>query len=150
MCTVDSMDWQTATSTLRVAAQLVEGVQGGLAAAGFTDVRPVHGFAFAALSGGDLTTSGLATEMGITKQAAAQLVEHLVEHQYVIRRSDPRDGRAQLLVLTDRGHACTAAAERAAAEVVAIWRRQATKEAFVGFAQTLAAIDDQGRLRPAW
>jgi DNA-binding MarR family transcriptional regulator len=143
-------DWQAATATLRVAAQLVEGVQSGLAARGFTDVRPVHGFAFAALAGGDTTTAGLANALGITKQAAAQLVDHLVDHGYVIRQSDPRDRRAQRLLLTDRGHACTGAAQQAAAEVVDFWRTQVPAAAFADFLQTLVTIEEPGRLRPAW
>lgn len=143
-------DWQTAAATLRVAAQLVDGVQAGLAARGFTDVRPVHGFAFAVLSGGDTTTSGLATALGITKQAAGQLVDHLVSCGYLTRRSDPRDGRAQVLVLTGRGNACTAAAEQAAAAVIQGWRAQVPARNFAAFVRTLAAVAEPGRLRPTW
>ncbi|MGI8590114.1 MAG: MarR family winged helix-turn-helix transcriptional regulator [Nakamurella sp.] len=143
-------DWQTAAATLRVAAQLVDGVQAGLVSRGFPDVRPVHGFAFAVLSGGDTTTAGLATSLGVTKQAAAQLVDHLVGCGYLTRRSDPRDGRAQLLVLTERGHACTAAAEQAAAAVIEGWRIQVSAPRFAEFAQALETLAEPGRLRPAW
>jgi DNA-binding MarR family transcriptional regulator len=143
-------DWQTASSTLRVAAQLVDGIQEGLAERGFSDVRPVHGFAFAALSGDALTTAGLAAALNVTKQAAAQLVVHLVERGYITRQPDPRDARGQLLVMTERGHACTRAAEDAAADVVAGWRDQTDKATFGAFTQTLVAIATPGRLRPAW
>lgn len=143
-------DWQSASATLRIAAQLVDGIQTGLAARGFTDIRPVHGFAFAALSGADKTTTGLAVSLGITKQAAAQLVEHLVDRGYLVRRPDPRDGRAQLLILTERGHACTAAAEQAAADVVDGWRGQVPATAFAAFTRVLDTIAEPGRLRPAW
>lgn len=143
-------DWQSAAATLRIAAQLVDGVQTGLAARGFTDVRPVHGFAFAAISGADTTTTGLAAALGVTKQAAAQLVEHLVDCGYITRRPDPRDGRAQLLILTDCGHACTAAAEQAAADVVEGWRSQVSTTTFAAFTQVLDTIAEPGRLRPAW
>lgn len=143
-------DWDTAVATLRVSAQLVDGIQKGLAARGFDDVRPAHGFAFAAMSGADITTAELAVALSITKQAAAQLVDHLVTHGYVTRRPDPRDGRAQLLALTDRGHACTAAAEHAAAEVVGQWREQLSPAGFDRFAGALDTIAEPGRLRPSW
>lgn len=143
-------DWQIATATLRLSAALVDGIQSGLADRGFHDVRPVHGFAFAALSEGETTTSGLAAVLGTTKQAAAELVEHLVAHGYVTRTPAPRDRRAQLLVLTDRGHACTVAAEQAAADVVDAWRRQFEPSAFGAFARALTNLSKPGRLRPAW
>ncbi len=143
-------DWQTATDTLRLAAQLVDGIQAGLAKRGFTDVRPVHGFAFAALSSGDTTTARLAGALGITKQAAAQLVDHLASHGYLTRRPDPCDGRAQLLVLTDRGHACTAAAEQSAADAVGGWRTSLPAPVFAAFTQALGTLAEPGRLRPAW
>jgi DNA-binding MarR family transcriptional regulator len=143
-------DWQTATDTLRVAAQLVDGIQAGLAKRGFTDIRPVHGFAFAALSTGDMTAGRLAGALGITKQAAAQLVDHLVSHGYLTRRPDPCDGRSQLLVLTDRGYSCTAAAEQSAAEVVARWRTSMPAPVFAALTQALGTLAEPGRLRPAW
>jgi DNA-binding MarR family transcriptional regulator len=143
-------DWQTATAILRLSAALVDGIQFGLTDRGFDDVRPVHGFAFAALSGGDTTTSGLAVALGITKQAAAQLVGHLLARGYVTRGPAPHDGRARLIVLTDHGRACTAAAEQAAADVVAAWRSHLDPAAFDTFAQALTGLAEPGRLRPAW
>jgi DNA-binding MarR family transcriptional regulator len=143
-------DWAVAAATLRVAAQLVDGIQAGLAARGFLDIRPVHGFAFAVLSGTESTTTELATELGVTKQAAGQLVDHLVARGYLIRRPDPRDGRAQLLVMTARGRACTAAAEQAAAEVMSGWRARLSPDVYGAFSSAVATIAEPGRLRPAW
>jgi DNA-binding MarR family transcriptional regulator len=39
----------------------------------------------------------------MTKQAMAELVQHLEAHGYVERRPDPADRRAKLVVPTDRG-----------------------------------------------
>ncbi|MET3807350.1 DNA-binding MarR family transcriptional regulator [Nakamurella sp. UYEF19] len=113
-------------------------------------MRPVHGFAFGVLSEGPTTTSGLAAALGTSKQAAAQLVDHLVQHGYLTRESDARDRRAQLLVVTARGHACTAAAEQSAAEVVQSWRESVPAQAFPVFVDVLHGIARPGRLRPAW
>ncbi len=140
----------TAAAVLRVATQLVDGIQEGLARRGFDDVRPAHGFAFARISGTRATTADLAAHLGITKQAAAQLVDHLVEHGYLTREADPRDGRAKLLVLTPRGWACTTAAEQAANDVVQRWKAQLPPKQFAVMRDALNKIAVPGRLRPAW
>lgn len=143
-------DWETAVAVLRAANQLVEGVQDGLARRGFVDVRPAHGFAFVRISAGDATTADVAEHLGVTKQAAGQIVAYLVDHGYVLRRPDPGDARARLLALTDRGRACTEAAEAAAAETVEQWRARLRPADFAGFQAALATIIAPGRLRPSW
>lgn len=140
----------TAAAVLRVASQLVEGIQEGLARRGFDDVRPVHGFVFARISGTQATTADLAAHLGVTKQAAAQLVDYLVARGYLRREADPRDGRAKLLVLTERGEACTAAADQAATDVVQQWSSQLPPRRFEQMRDALHQIAVPGRLRPAW
>lgn len=140
----------TAAAVLRIASQLVDGIQEGLARRGFDDVRPAHGFAFARISGTRATTADLAVHLGVTKQAAAQLVDHLVGHGYLTREADPGDGRAKLLVLTERGRACTSAAEQAATDVVQRWKAQLSPQQFAEMRDALHQIAVPGRLRPAW
>jgi DNA-binding MarR family transcriptional regulator len=142
--------WEAAVAVLRLASQLVDGIQEGLGRRGFDDVRPAHGFAFARISEGDATTANVAEHLGITKQAAGQLVEYLVNHRYVMRQSDERDARARLLLLTERGHACTAAAEASAAETVDGWRSQLGPPGFAQLQVALITITTPGRLRPSW
>lgn len=142
--------WSTATAVLRLASQLVDGIQQGLAERGFTDVRPVHGFAFARLSGAPATAADLAHHLAITKQATSELVQHLVAHGYLTRAPDPTDRRARLLVLTERGRACTRAAEDAATDTVAGWKDRLTQQQFADLAEGLQAAAIHGRLRPAW
>jgi len=147
---VAQSDPATAAAVLRVASQLVDGIQQGLARRGFNDVRPVHGFAFARISGARATTSDLAAHLGVTKQAAAQLVDHLVDRGYLRREADSSDGRARLLVLTDRGRACTVAADQAARDVMQHWRDQLPDGQFEQLQEALQRIALPGRLRPAW
>jgi len=147
---VPTDNWSTATAVLRLATELVDGVQQGLADRGFLDVRPVHGFAFARLSGAPATTAQLADHLGITKQATSELVAHLVGRGYLTRTPDPDDRRARLLVLTDRGHACTRAAQQAAADTVDQWNEKLTVQQQADLRSTLIAISSPGRLRPAW
>ena len=143
-------EWSTATTVLRLATQLVEGVQAGVAESGFDDVRPVHGFAFARLSESPATTAQLAEHLGITKQAASELVQHLVDRGYLTRVVDPTDRRGRLLVLTERGHDCTRAAQAAASRTVAGWEQRLTPDQVAGFRDALTAVASPGRIRPAW
>ncbi|MGV9746008.1 MarR family winged helix-turn-helix transcriptional regulator [Rhodococcus zopfii] len=135
---------------LRAATQLVDAIQDGVAARGFTDVRPSHGFAFTRISAGDATASDLAEHLGVTKQAAGQLVDQLVERGYVTREADPTDARARLLRLTDRGWACTRAADDAAREAVAQWELRLDPATYAALGTALRTVVTPGGLRPSW
>ena len=150
MVVVAGDSWETAVAVLRLASQLVDGIQEGLARRGFYDVRPAHGFAFARISEGDATTADVAEHLGITKQATGQLVDYLVNRGYVMRRPDERDARARLLLLTERGRACTVAAEDAATETVDGWKSQLGPSEFGQLQLAFNTITTPGRLRPSW
>lgn len=135
---------------LAAATQLVEQIQQGVVARGFDDVRPAHGFAFLRISRSGATVADLADHLGVTKQAASQLVEQLVQRGYLSRQQDPRDGRARLLRLTDRGQACTEAAERAAGEVIGRWREQLEPATFAALRDALQEVVQPGPVRPTW
>jgi DNA-binding MarR family transcriptional regulator len=147
---VSTESWDLATAVLRLATELVDGVQAGLAERGFTDVRPAHGFAFARLAGAPANTAQLAEHLGITKQATSELVAHLVSKGYLNRIPDPGDGRAQLLVLTERGHACTRAAQEAASDTVDQWNSRLSRQQQIDLHDSITAISSPGSLRPAW
>jgi DNA-binding MarR family transcriptional regulator len=135
---------------LRAATEVVDGVQAGMTARGYGDLRPAHGFAFARIASGDTTVVDLAEHLGTTKQAASQLVAGLVERGYVVREPDPRDGRARLLRLTGAGEACTHAAEEAAAEVVTAWGDVLPGASLGALHAMLRRVVSPGPLRPAW
>lgn len=73
-----------------------------LDAAGHGGLRPVHGMIFQVLYGGGATSSELAERLGVTKQAAGQLITDLEERGYVRREDHPRGGRRRLIVLTGK------------------------------------------------
>ena len=129
---------------------LVDGIHAGVVKRGFTDLRPAHGFAFARLAPAGATVSELAAHLGVTRQAAAQLVDELVAKGYVERRRHPDDGRAQLITLTERGWACTRAAEAAATETVGAWSAILGEERLRAIRHALAEIAPAGHLRPTW
>jgi DNA-binding MarR family transcriptional regulator len=141
-----SVSWEL----LRAAAQLVEGIQNGVVAEGFTAIRPVHGYALARISQGDATVTDVAEHLGVTKQAASQLIEHLVQQGYVDRQPHPDDGRAWLLSLSRQGRACTRAAARPAAAVVTGWRSEMGAQDFAAVHRALGRVVSPGPLRPPW
>jgi DNA-binding MarR family transcriptional regulator len=116
--------WATAVAVLKLSTRLIDQIDAGVREAGFDDVTPLHGFAFARMATGDATTADVAAHLGVTKQAAAQLVDRLVRGGYVERHAHPTDRRARLLALTDRGIACMWAARRAAEQAIAQWRTE--------------------------
>ncbi|MFI8993613.1 MarR family winged helix-turn-helix transcriptional regulator [Streptomyces sp. NPDC053542] len=85
---------------------------GRVAEAGYPDLRPVHGMAFQVLRGAGATSSELAQRLGVTKQAAGQLVDDLERRGYVRREPHPAGGRRKLVVLTDAAHRHLAVAGR--------------------------------------
>ncbi|MCZ9344684.1 MarR family transcriptional regulator, partial [Streptomyces sp. TRM76130] len=62
----------------------------------------------------------------------------------------PVDARARLVVLTERGRACTRAAEEAAAEAVRAWAGLIGEEEVRVLCDRLLRIAPGGRLKPAW
>jgi DNA-binding MarR family transcriptional regulator len=152
---MDPMDTSAAARALpalllALSGELVTGIQAGVTARGFEDVRPAHGFAFARLAPDGATIGELAEHLGVTKQAASQLVEELVRKGYVERRPHPGDARARLVVLTERGWACTRAADAAAADTVAPWIAALGPERFHPLCADLARLAPQGPIRPTW
>lgn len=83
-----------------------------VAAAGYADLRPVHGMTFQILKGAGATSSELGERLGVTKQAAGQLVDDLEKRGYVRREPHPAGGRRKLVVLTDSAHRHLAVAGR--------------------------------------
>ncbi|MET9034264.1 MarR family winged helix-turn-helix transcriptional regulator [Streptomyces mirabilis] len=134
---------------LAAAGDLTRRINDGVEARGF-EVRPAYGFAFTRLAPDGATVTDLATHLGVTKQAASQLVDELVRKGYAERRPYPGDARARLVVLTERGWACTRAAEEAAADAVRAWV-EVLGEGEVGVLRDrLARIAPYGPIKPTW
>lgn len=113
---------------------VMEEVHARLAEDGFADVRPAHGFAFQYLSvRGGATAVELGEHLGVTKQAAVQLVDELERRGYVTRRPHPGDRRARVVVLTPRGRDCVR-------RVVALWIEIEGRWAGLVGAERLAAL----------
>ncbi|MEU0948818.1 MarR family winged helix-turn-helix transcriptional regulator [Streptomyces canus] len=138
-----------AAALLAAAGDLTQRINDGVVARGF-EARPAWGFAFTRLAPDGATVTELAGHLGVTKQAASQLVDEIVRKGYAERRPHPADARARLVVLTERGWACTRAAEEAAAEAVRAWTDVLGEGEVRALRERLGRIAPYGPIRPAW
>src|SRR5918994_1959083 len=94
------LGWVAVTAILRAGRSAIDELHRRLAERGHPDVRPAHGYAFQAIGASGATATELGRRLGVTKQAAGQMVDELVRLGYVVRRADPRladlDGRVDL------------------------------------------------------
>jgi DNA-binding MarR family transcriptional regulator len=92
-------------------------IRRNLAAAGFDDLPRNGPFVLGGMANGGVSAGDLIRQLGVTKQAASQLIDTLVLRGYLQRRVDSEDRRRMAIELTDRGRAA-AAAVRAGVEAV--------------------------------
>jgi DNA-binding MarR family transcriptional regulator len=72
-------------------------------AAGYGDLRPGHGCVFGNIDPDGSRLTDLAERARMTKQSVGEVASDLEARGYVERVSDPHDGRAKIIRLTDRG-----------------------------------------------
>jgi DNA-binding MarR family transcriptional regulator len=84
--------------------RIVDGVVG----AGFPQ-KPAHSAVFAQIAPDGSRLTDLARRANMSAQAMGELVDELEQLGYVVRRPDPTDRRAKLIILTRKGQACIAA-----------------------------------------
>jgi DNA-binding MarR family transcriptional regulator len=83
-------------------------------------------------------------ELGVSKQAAGQLVDTLVVRGYLDRSPDPEDRRRMIVTLTERGWVAASASRAAAERVDAGLTARVGAEHVMHTRATLAALIDIG------
>jgi DNA-binding MarR family transcriptional regulator len=92
--------------------------------------------------------SEIIVSLGISKQAAGQLVDTLVLRGYLDRRPDAEDRRRMTVSLTERGELAAAASRQAVEAVDADLVRHVGEESVAHARTTLAALIELGRSQP--
>jgi len=115
-------------------------VLSAVAAAGFDDVTAAQARVFARIDPDGTRVTDLAERALITKQTAGFLVDQLERAGYVRRVPDPRDARARLVQVANRGRAAVEVARQAEAKVEAEWTAHLGEEATAQLRQTLARL----------
>jgi len=136
---------ENATRTVPALVQLLarsraERLRADFAAAGMTGLRPVHALVLVPLLGGGRHAISLAADLGVTRQAVAQVVTTLERDGYVRRVTDPGDARAKLVCLTPRGRAALRTMHASARAAEDAWRQRLGAERFAQFRSDLLAL----------
>ena len=117
-----------------------------LAQAGYDDV-PRNGMYVVgglAMGAADVPLSQLIKELGVSKQAAGQLVDTLVLRGYLERSVDAEDRRKLSITLTERGRAVAATQAKVREELDAALAGRVGKEDVCRTRRTLAVLIDLG------
>lgn len=92
-----------------------------LAAGGFDDVTLAQARVFQRLAEDGIRLTELAEQAQLTKQSTQFLVDQLERAGYVERRPDPRDARARLICIAERGRRAQQAARKVEREIRREW-----------------------------
>jgi len=127
-----------------LATRLLFGLQSELfrrcAEAGFGDLRPRHGAVTAYLDEDGLRQNDFVRLSGRNKQTIATILDELAALGYVSRVPDPRDGRAKLIVPTERGLRLMALSDAVIAEIEDEYADRVGRETYCRFLSTLKAV----------
>ena len=94
-----------------------QAIRASLAAAGFDDLPRNGAFVLSGIGNAGESAVDIILDLGVTKQAASQLIDTLVLRGYLTRDINPEDRRRMTIELTDRGRTA-AAAVRSGVELI--------------------------------
>ena len=111
-----------------------------LAAAGFDDLPRNGPFVLGEMAGNRGSAVEMIRSLGVTRQAASQLIDTLVLRGYLSREINPEDRRRMNIVLTERGRAAAAAIRAGIEQVEAELARTLSPAELAGLRAGLAAL----------
>lgn len=124
-------------------------VHDGLIDSGFDDIRPGHRIILRDLLTAGLRPTDLATRLGVSKQAANDILREFEAGGYITLVPDPADRRAKRIHATERGAALVAAASRTSADIADRWSAKVGTRRFAQFQAVLAELDPDATRSPA-
>ena len=111
-------------------------------AAGVDDVTLAQARLLARIDPNGTRLVVLAERARVSKQTAAHLVGELERAGYVERRPDPSDGRARLILLTERAHRLVPVADGAVVAMLERWRDHVGATRLRDLAETLGLLTE--------
>jgi DNA-binding MarR family transcriptional regulator len=109
------------------------------------DDLPANGpYVLGAISRTGVQLAAVISQLGVSKQAAGQLVDSLVVRGYLDRRVDPDDRRRLIVTLTERGEAAARVIRETAGELEAALIDRAGADNVRTARQTLATLITTG------
>ena len=117
-------------------------IRARLADAGFADVPRNGAFVLGGMVNHDAPAGGLVRQLGVSRQAASQLIDTLVVRGYLERLADPADRRRMMVEPTERGRAAAAVVRSAVLAVDAKLASMITAEQLAAMRAGLVALCD--------
>lgn len=111
-----------------------------LAETGFDDITPAQARVFSRLDPGGSRVSDLAERALVTKQTVTFMVDGLEAAGYVTRVPDPRDRRARLVRLAERGLRVVEVARSVEVQVEAEWAAHLGPRRMAALREALEAL----------
>ncbi len=115
-------------------------IRTSLAAAGYDDMPRNGAFVLGGMVNHGGSAADLVRQLGVSKQAASQLIDVLVIRSYLQRQVDPDDRRRQTLEVTERGRGAAAAVGSAVRSVDAELAAIISPEELAGLRAGLFAL----------
>jgi DNA-binding MarR family transcriptional regulator len=128
------------------AARAVYGsaIRDALSDAGCDDMPRNGAYVVGAIARTGAPLGGIIKELGVSKQAAGQLVDTLVTRGYLDRAVDPEDRRRLTITLTGRGHAAAGVIRSAVEQVDAVLIERVGADDVATTRATLASVIEAG------
>ena len=117
-------------------------IEEALNAAGYADLRPAYFDVFRYIRPEGSRSTELAEQAQITKQSMGYLIDYLEKQGYVKRLPDPRDRRAKIVRLTERGEEVHQTALQTIHQVEAEWADRVGRENMAQLRQLLERLID--------
>jgi DNA-binding MarR family transcriptional regulator len=117
-------------------------IRARLADEGFADVPRNGPFVLGGMVNQGVSAGDLVRQLGVSKQAASQLIDTLVVRGYLDRRPDPDDRRRVTLEATERGRAAAVTVRAAVVSVDEALAGLLTAEQLAGLHAGLVALCD--------
>ncbi len=131
---------------LRLAAQQWgTDMDAALQADGVAGITPAHANVIPFVPPEGIQIGELARLAKVRKQSMAHSVDLLVTAGFVARQPDPRDGRASVISLTDKGRALRPASHRAGQRVEEHWAAVVGRDDIEHLRQTLMRLLNLGQ-----
>ena len=112
----------------------------GVVAAGYDDVGPAHFNILQHPTPDGLRPSEVAARAQMTKQAANRLIRHLELGGYLSLEGDPRDQRARIVRLTDKGWALVGTIRAIVERIEAEWSQRLGPRRFATLRELLREL----------
>jgi DNA-binding MarR family transcriptional regulator len=113
-----------------------------LADAGFDDLPRNSAYILGGMVNHGGSASQLIRELGVTKQAASQLIDTLVLRGYLEREVNPDDRRRMTITVTERGQAAAEAVRQGVLQVDAELVKLITPDELAGLRAGLVALTE--------